>query len=57
MFLKNLQFLSHNIDDRFSALIFTELNPNPHPHLKCGFRMRILETKTMRIHADADPQH
>jgi hypothetical protein len=29
------------------------------PHLECGFWMRILETKTMRIHADADadPQH
>ncbi len=29
------------------------------PHLECGFRMRIQETKTMRIHADADadPQH
>ncbi len=32
MFFKNLHFLSHNIDDRFSALIFTELNLNPHPH-------------------------
>jgi hypothetical protein len=57
MFFKNLHFLSHNIDDRFSALIFTEPNPNPHriwnPHLECGFRMRILETKTMRIHADS----
>jgi hypothetical protein len=29
------------------------------PHLECGFRMRIQETKSMRIHADADadPQH
>ncbi len=53
----NLHFLSHNIDDRFAALIFTVLNPNPHPHLESGFRMGILETKTMRIHADADPQH
>jgi hypothetical protein len=27
--------------------------------LECGFRMRIQETKIMRIHADADadPQH
>ncbi len=46
MFLKNLHFLSHNIDDRFSALIFTELNPNPHPHLESAFGMRI---------PDADP--
>ncbi len=52
---KKLTFLSHHIDDRFSALIFTELNSNPHPHLERGFRMRILDTKTMRIHAD--PQH
>jgi hypothetical protein len=41
---KNLHFLSHNIDDRFSALIFTELNPNP--HLESAFGMRI---------PDADP--
>jgi hypothetical protein len=29
------------------------------PHLECGLRMRIQETKIMRIHADvdADPQH
>jgi hypothetical protein len=31
------------------------------PHLECGSRMRIQETKIMRIHADADadadPQH
>jgi hypothetical protein len=46
MFLKNLHFLSHNIDDRFSALIFTELNPNLHPHLESAFGMRI---------PDADP--
>jgi hypothetical protein len=41
MFFKNLHFLSHNIDDRFSALIFMELNPNPHPHLESAFGMRI----------------
>jgi hypothetical protein len=29
------------------------------PHFEYGFRMRIQETKIMRIHAhaDADPQH
>ncbi len=33
--------------------------PICNPHLECGFRMRIQETKIMRIHADvdADPQH
>ncbi len=31
---------------KISALIFTQL-----------IRMRIQETKIMRIHADADPQH
>jgi hypothetical protein len=41
MFLKTYIFLSHNIDDRFSALIFTELNPNPHLHLESAFGMRI----------------
>jgi hypothetical protein len=44
MFIKNLHFLSNNIDDRFSALIFTELYP--HPHLESTFGMRI---------PDADP--
>jgi hypothetical protein len=44
--LKKLTFLSHNIDDRFLALIFTELNPNPHPYLESAFGMRI---------PDADP--
>ncbi len=33
------------------------LNPDPHPHLESAFGMRIQETKIMRIHADADPQH
>jgi hypothetical protein len=46
MFFKKLKFLSHNIDDRFLALIFTELNPNPHLHLESAFGMRI---------PDADP--
>jgi hypothetical protein len=39
------------------ALIVTYLNPDPHPHLESAFGMRIQETKIMRIHADADPQH
>jgi hypothetical protein len=46
MFFLNLHFLSHNIDDRFSALIFTELNPNLHPLLESAFGIRI---------PDADP--
>jgi hypothetical protein len=48
MFFKNLHFLTHtgNIDDRSSALIFKELNPNPHPHLESAFGLRI---------PDADP--
>jgi hypothetical protein len=45
-FKGNRHFLSHNIDDRFSALIFTELNPNPHLHLESAFGMQI---------PDADP--
>ncbi len=31
------------------ALIFTLLNPDPHPHLESAFGMRIQETKIMRM--------
>ncbi len=44
---------------KISALIFTWLIRIRiriwNPHLECGFRMRIQETKIMRIHAD--PQY
>ncbi len=47
---KNFNFLSHNIDDRISNLnlgttiIFTKLNPDPHPHLESLSGMRIPDT-------------
>jgi hypothetical protein len=52
---KNVQkfkFLSHNRRSLIQIRIRIW-----HPHLEGGFRMRIQETKIMRIHADADPQH
>jgi hypothetical protein len=51
MFFKNLNFLSHNIDDRFSALIFTviriHIRISAFPDADPGDQN----------HADADPQH
>jgi hypothetical protein len=50
---KKLTFLSHNNDDRFSALIFTELNPNPNPHLESAFGMGIPDAD----HGDQNHAH
>jgi hypothetical protein len=49
--LEILFFLSHNIDDRINNSNFVSLSGSA-----SAVGMRILETKMMQIHADADPQ-